>query len=107
MERVFREMKKSGKIRLKIRIIGLIERIIGEKIEIEVPEGINVSDLARILFETFREKIEREKVEIAFKDFHAQNLILVNGKEISALEGLGTILKDNDEILIVNLTRGG
>ncbi len=34
-------------------------------------------------------------------------LILVNGKEISVLEGLATKLKDGDEVVFVPVVHGG
>ncbi|RLE45472.1 MAG: hypothetical protein DRJ31_11225 [Candidatus Methanomethylicota archaeon] len=95
------------KIKLRIRVMGLMAKVLGDNLEIRVPERTDISELSKILLNTFRERIERENIEVAFREFHAHNLILVNGKEISALNGLKTILKNGDEILIVNLTRGG
>jgi molybdopterin converting factor small subunit len=34
-------------------------------------------------------------------------LILVNGKEISVLKGLETVLKEGDEILLIPVIHGG
>jgi len=99
--------ESERKIKLRIRVVGLMAKVIGDNLEVKVPEGIDISELSKILLDAFRERIERENIEVAFREFHAHNLILVNGKEISALNGLKTVLKNGDEILIVNLTRGG
>jgi len=37
----------------------------------------------------------------------SQNLILVNGREISALKGIDTEINPGDEIVILNYTHGG
>ncbi len=41
------------------------------------------------------------------KDARPNSLILVNGREISVLEGLETALKDGDEVVFVPVVHGG
>lgn len=41
------------------------------------------------------------------EDLRANALILVNGREISVLKGLETILKDGDKVVFVPVVHGG
>jgi molybdopterin synthase sulfur carrier subunit len=42
-----------------------------------------------------------------FNDSRSNSLVLVNGREISVLNGLETELKDGDEIVFVPVVHGG
>ncbi len=46
-------------------------------------------------------------IDPEFGDNRANVLMLVNGKEISVLDGLETLLHDGDELVIVPVVHGG
>ncbi len=50
---------------------------------------------------------ETPKLKPAFDNARAGMLILINGKEISILNGLETALKDGDELVFVPVLHGG
>lgn len=50
---------------------------------------------------------EAPKLKPAFDNARAGMLILINGKEISVLNGLETTLKDGDEVVFVPVLHGG
>jgi len=52
-------------------------------------------------------QIARAVVDPELEDPRPNTLILVNGKEISVLDGLETMLKDGDEVVLVPVIHGG
>lgn len=51
--------------------------------------------------------LKRTLIDPELEDPRPNTLILVNGKEISILNGLETTLKDKDEIVFVPVVHGG
>lgn len=51
--------------------------------------------------------LKRSLIDQQLEDPRPNALILVNGKEISVLNGLETNLKDGDEIVLVPVVHGG
>lgn len=52
-------------------------------------------------------KLEKTFNDQNFSESRSNTLILVNGKEISVLKGLETILNDGDEIVFIPVVHGG
>jgi molybdopterin converting factor small subunit len=52
-------------------------------------------------------KLEAALISPELNDPRLNALILVNGKEISVLNGMNTVLKDGDELTIVPVVHGG
>lgn len=52
-------------------------------------------------------RLERTLVDPDLEDPRPNTLILVNGKEISVLNGLETMLKDGDEIVFIPVLHTG
>jgi molybdopterin converting factor small subunit len=52
-------------------------------------------------------QIARAVIDPELEDPRPNTLILVNGKEISVLDGLETMLKDGDEVVLVPVIHGG
>lgn len=52
-------------------------------------------------------KLEAALINPELNDPRLNALILVNGKEISVLNGMNTVLKDGDELTIVPVVHGG
>jgi molybdopterin converting factor small subunit len=50
---------------------------------------------------------EAPKLKPTFDNARAGMLILVNGKETSVLNGLDTVLKEGDEVVLVPVVHGG
>ncbi len=59
------------------------------------------------LIEAFSSELKRALVDPELEDPRPNALILVNGKEISVLQGLDTEVKDGDEIVLVPVSHGG
>jgi len=52
-------------------------------------------------------KLKRVLIDLELEDPRPNTLILVNGKEISVLNGLDTVLEDGDEVVFVPVVHGG
>ena len=52
-------------------------------------------------------EIRKTLIDQQLDDPRPNALILVNGKEISVLEGLDTILNEGDEVVLVSVVHGG
>lgn len=52
-------------------------------------------------------KLKRSLIDQQLEDPRSNALMLVNGREISVLDGLETKLKDGDEIVLVPFVHGG
>lgn len=52
-------------------------------------------------------RLKRTLVDLDLEDPRPNTLILVNGKEISVLNGLETMLKDGDEIVFIPVLHAG
>jgi molybdopterin converting factor small subunit len=59
------------------------------------------------LTETFSNDFKQVLVDSQLDDPRPNALILVGGKEISALQGLETEVKDAEEIVLVPMVHGG
>lgn len=53
------------------------------------------------------EKLRRVLIDPELEDPRPNALILVNGKEISVLKGLDTVLMDGDEVVLIPVVHGG
>ena len=51
--------------------------------------------------------LERVLIDPDLKDPRPNTLILINGKEISILKGLETMLKEGDEVVLLPLLHAG
>ena len=92
---------------LRIKFIGALRHLSGKtQFTINYQEGISVKKLV--------DKISQEMPELKqtfsdqeLNDSRSNSLIILNGKEISVLNGLETKLADGDEIVFVPVVHGG
>ena len=94
---------------LKVKVKGPLRVVIGTEINVDLKEieGNSVRDLVEFLKERYLDAAKSEHLEEVLNDFFSHNVVLVNGTEISAINGENTKLRDNDEIFIINITHGG
>jgi molybdopterin synthase sulfur carrier subunit len=52
-------------------------------------------------------RLEQALIDPEFESPKMNMLVLVNGKEISVLNGLETVIKDGDEVVFVPVVHGG
>ncbi|MCK5628734.1 MoaD/ThiS family protein [Candidatus Bathyarchaeota archaeon] len=92
---------------IKIKFVGPFRHVAGiEKMGLDRKKE---APLKEVLLDIIKE-IPALKETLSYRssdDARTNVLILVNGREISALEGLETVVKDEDEIVFVPVVHGG
>lgn len=93
---------------IKIRLLGTFGKVQGRNdAVIELKEPTSVRRVIQKLAEDLSDEFKRAIIDPELDDPRPNALMLVNGREISALGGLETKVCDNDEIVIVPVTHGG
>jgi sulfur-carrier protein len=92
---------------LTVKFIGALRHLSG-KTQLTLPyqEGITIKQVVDNLGETFSE-LRHTFSDEQLNDAKSNSLILVNGREISVLDGYETKLCDGDEIVFVPVVHGG
>jgi molybdopterin synthase sulfur carrier subunit len=94
-------------VRVNFRFVGSFRNLAGKgKVSLELAEGSSLKEAIRQIVEKFP-KMERALIDPELGDPRPNTLIIVNGKEISILKGLETLLKDGDEVVFVPVSHGG
>ncbi len=92
---------------LTIKFIGALRHISGKtQLIINYQECISLKNLLAKLTQELPE-LEKTFSNQQLNDSRSNSLILVNGREISVLNGLETKLRDGDEIVFVPVVHGG
>ena len=91
---------------LTLKFIGALRQISGKtQLTVNFQEGMSLKDLVTKISQ------EMPQLEKTFSDqlndSRSNALILVNGREISVLNGLETKLNDGDEIVFIPVVHGG
>lgn len=91
---------------LTLKFIGALRQISGKpQLTVNFQEGASLKDL---LSQVSQEMPLLEKtLSGQLNDARSNALILVNGREISVLDGLETKLNDGDEVVFIPVVHGG
>jgi molybdopterin synthase sulfur carrier subunit len=89
-----------------LKFIGALRQISGKtQLVVNFQEGMSLKDLVAKISQ------EMPRLEKTFSDqlndARSNALILINGREISVLNGLETKLNDEDEIVFIPVVHGG
>jgi len=96
-------------ISVKVRLIGTFQVLSGKSkllVELEKEPAI-VRKMIQKLVEGFPPEFKEALIDPELKDPRPNALILVNGKEISVLEGMETEVNKGDEIVLIPVSHGG
>jgi MoaD family protein len=92
---------------LNIKFIGALRHISGKtQLSVSFQENTSLKALLTRLNKDFP-SLEKTFTDQQLNDSRSNALILVNGREISVLNGLETKLNDGDEIVFVPVVHGG
>ena len=95
-------------INVEIKFLGVFRQFSGtNRVLVKLEKPATVRKAIEKLTETFSPEFKRALVDPELEDPRPNALILVNGKEISVLQGLETEVKDGDEIVLVPVSHGG
>ena len=89
---------------LTLKFIGALRQISGKtQLTVNFQEEMSLKDLVTVISQ------EMPLLEKTLNDDNARSnmLILINGREISVLNGLETKLNDGDEIVFIPVVHGG
>jgi molybdopterin synthase sulfur carrier subunit len=100
-------LEEDKKTNVTIRFFGVFRSITGKnEVSIEFKDTIRLKEAIKEIVEGMP-RLERTLVDPDLEDPRANTLILVNGKEISVLNGLETVLEDGDEVIFIPVLHTG
>jgi MoaD family protein len=92
---------------LTIKFVGAFRHISGKnQLTLDCQEGFCVKDLVDNLSKQIPE-LKHTFCDQELNDARSNSLILINGREISILDGYNTKVVDGDEIVFVPVVHGG
>jgi MoaD family protein len=95
-------------VNVGVRFLGIFQQLSGKKhLQVKLEEPATVRTLIVKLTETFSSEFKRVLIDPELEDPRPNSLILVGGREISALEGLETKVNDSEEVVLVPMVHGG
>ena len=90
-----------------LRFIGSLRSMAGKsKFALDFENGVPLSEAIKKIVDKLP-KLRRVLIDSEHESTASNTLILVNGKDISVLDGLETLLKDGDEVTLVPILHGG
>ena len=95
-------------IHIKIRTILKLKKIIGKgAVEFSVEEGTILEAALDKMVERFGKELESSLFSSQDRSLLQHIRLMVNGRDIAFLNGLQTVLREGDEILILPPVAGG
>ena len=92
---------------ISVRLIGALRHAAGtDKFTVKYRESFAVKELIEKITAQ-APKLKRNLTNSYLEDQRLNALVLVNASEISALNGLETILEDGDEVVLIPVVHGG
>ena len=93
---------------VEVKFLGVFRQFSGRnRVLVKLEKPATVRKTITKLTEAFSSEFKRTLVDPELEDPRPNALILVNGKEIGALQGLETEVEDGDEIVLVPVSHGG
>lgn len=95
-------------MQVKVRSIALIRSLLGAgELEVTLPEGATIEDLIGELTEISGPAIVPYLAPPKEESAHAPLRIMVNGRDITVLDGRRTVLAEGDDVLVFIPIAGG
>ncbi|MEM0057139.1 MAG: MoaD/ThiS family protein [Candidatus Geothermarchaeota archaeon] len=90
-----------------LKFKGPIRLITGDSLKLEINGELSLLELKELLINLYGKRAKDMNLYPILEDLLAQNLIIINGIEVSALDDEKTVIKGGDEVTIINFTHGG
>ena len=95
-------------ISVELQLLGIFQRISGETcVHLKLEKPTTLREAIQNLTDSVLPKLKRVLIDSELEDLRPNALVLVNGKEISILQGLETRVGDGDEIVLIPVSHGG
>jgi MoaD family protein len=92
---------------ITIKFVGAFRGVVGrDRFNLSCKGAIVLRDAVKEIVEK-SPKLKRVLIDPELDDPRPNTLILVNGREISVLSGLDTMLENGDEVVFVPVVHGG
>jgi len=92
---------------IKIKLLGVFRRAYGSsEVTMKIEKSIQLKDVIQNLA-AFSEDFRRVLIDPELESPLPNAVILLNGKDISALNGLETPVMNGDEIVLIPVIHGG
>lgn len=94
-------------IGVTVKFVGSLRSLVGKsKIVLKLNGKISLREAINKVVNEFP-RMKQTLIDPELGDPRPNTLIIVNGKEISVLNGLETVLKSGDEVVFVPVSHGG
>jgi molybdopterin synthase sulfur carrier subunit len=92
---------------INVKFIGALRHVSGAgELALNCKDNVSIRELMREITEEVP-ALTRSLIDQQFEELTLNVLVLVNGREISVLNGLETNLQDGDEVVLVPVVHGG
>ena len=99
--------KLDTKMAITVKLVGALRHFSGaDKLAFDCKEQLSINEILNEIIKELPD-LKRGLIDQQFEDSGPNALILVNGREISVLNGLETKLHDKDEVVLVPFVHGG
>jgi MoaD family protein len=93
---------------VRVKLLGSFRVSSGRsRVTVKLGDGATVGNVVEKLVESFPPEFKKALVDPVLHEPLPNALILVNGKEVGILDGVGTVVGDGDEVVFVPVTHGG
>jgi molybdopterin converting factor small subunit len=100
-------MKEKSHMSVYIKFIGFFRTVAGkDKFTLKLERSVSLRKVVDKIIEQ-RPKLKPFLIDSELGESRHDVLILVNGREISVLKGLETMVEDEDELVFVPVSHGG
>ncbi len=95
-------------VNVRVRLVGVFRVLSGRgRFVVRLDEPATVGDVVERLVESSPPEFGGALVDPVLGEAWPSALILVNGREIGVLDGVGTLVGDGDEVVFVPVAHGG
>lgn len=95
-------------VSVRVKLVGVFRVLSGKsRVMVRLGEGATIGDVVQKLVESFPPEFGEALVDPVLGEPQPNALILVNGREVSVIDGVGTVVGDGDEVVFVPVTHGG
>ncbi len=93
---------------VQVNFFGIYQRITGKKkVQLKLKKQSTIKSALVELAENVSKEFEQVLIETQNDESRPKALILVNGKEISVLQGLETKINQAEELTLIPMVHGG
>lgn len=95
-------------ITIEVKLLGALQKLAGkDTVSLEFDSFVVVKDVIFELANSLPSKFKKSLIDPEINDPRTNVLVLLNKKEISVLDGLGTKVENGDKLILIPISHGG